>query len=105
MAITYDIDLQQYGLARHVIDRLPPHVLLPRDHPLAAGDRVALESLASERIIIENFPVTLEYFMQIFRNHRQDIGSVQLVPSFEMQRGLVANGWGLVSHASGPRPI
>ncbi|CCV13730.1 LysR family transcriptional regulator [Mesorhizobium sp. STM 4661] len=104
VAITYDIDLQRHGIARHVIDRLSPHVLLSVHHPLAMAERVNLESLVAERVIIENFPVTLDYFVQMFRKRRLDIKSIQLVPSFEMQRGLVANGWGVGLSCVRPEP-
>lgn len=104
VAITYDIDLRKHGIARHVIDRLAPHVLLPEGHPFAAAERIDLESLASERIVIENFPVTLDYFVEMFRKHRLDVPSMQLAPSFEMQRGLVANGWGVGLSCVRPEP-
>src|SRR5690606_30465561 len=89
---------------RHVIDRLAPYVLLPKDHHLAGAEPVDLKSLASERIVIENFPVTLDYFVEMFRKYRLDIASIQLAPSFEMQRGLVANGWGVGLSCVRPEP-
>lgn len=104
VAITYDIDLQRHRIARHVIDRLAPYVLLPKDHHLAGAEPVDLKSLASERIVIENFPVTLDYFVEMFRKYRLDIASIQLAPSFEMQRGLVANGWGVGLSCVRPEP-
>jgi DNA-binding transcriptional LysR family regulator len=48
--------------------------------------------------------VTFDYFLDMFRKHRIDIGSLQLAPSFEMQRGLVANGWGVGLSCVRPRP-
>lgn len=73
-------------------------------HRLAGAGRVGLESLTSERIVIENFPVTFDYFVEMFRKHRLDIRSIQLAPSFEMQRGLVANGWGVGLSCVRPKP-
>lgn len=104
LAITYDIDLHKHGVARRIIDRLLPHALLAQHHPKAAARRIGLADLAGERIIIENFPVTLEYFVGIFRRHGLDPPSIQLAPSFEMQRGLVANGWGVGLSCVRPKP-
>jgi DNA-binding transcriptional LysR family regulator len=95
LAITYDIDLHRHGIARDVIDRLTPHALVSARHPLAAKKRVPLEQLLTERVILEDFPVTLDYFLDMFRKRRLELASVQLAPSFEMQRGLVAQGWGV----------
>lgn len=95
LALTYDIDLRRHGLSRLVLDRLAPHVMLAPDHPLARETEIDITSLAAERIIIEDFPVTLEYFIEIFRRNGRELQSIQRAPSFEMQRGLVANGWGV----------
>lgn len=104
LAVTYDIDLKSHGIARRVIDRLPPHVLLPPHHPLAGRTCVDLKDLVRDRVIIEDFPMTREYFRNLFRKRRAKLNDVQLVPSFEMQRGLVANGWGVGLSCVRPKP-
>lgn len=95
MALTYDIDLKNSGIIADPIDALLPYVMLAKGHPLARLEAVGLEAIRAERIVIEDFPVTLEYFLDIFRRQGFAIGDVQKVSSFEMQRGLVANGWGV----------
>jgi len=104
LAITYDIDLHKHGVARRAIDRLRPYALLAENHPKARARRISLADLAGERLIVEDFPVTLDYFVGIFRKHGLDMPSIQLAPSFEMQRGLVANGWGVGLSCVRPEP-
>jgi DNA-binding transcriptional LysR family regulator len=104
LAITYDIELKSHGIARTVIDRLPPYVLLPRDHPLAMSTQINLRDLSSDRVVIEDFPITREYFENLFRKHGATPRNIQMAPSFEMQRGLVANGWGVGLSCVRPRP-
>jgi DNA-binding transcriptional LysR family regulator len=104
LAITYDIDLHAHGVARRTIDRLSPYALLARRHPKAKARRISLADLAGERIVIEDFPVTLEYFVGIFRRHHLELPSIQLAPSFEMQRGLVASDWGVGLSCVRPKP-
>jgi DNA-binding transcriptional LysR family regulator len=104
LAITYDIDLHKHGVARSTIDHLLPHALLAQDHPLANAKLIALTDLAGERIVLEDFPVTNDYFVGLFKRHGLEGLSIQMVPSFEMQRGLVANGWGVGLSCVRPKP-
>jgi len=103
LALTYDIDLGSTNIEVDPIDTLAPYLMMPRNHALAASDQVDLESLKAERFIIEDFPVTLEYFTGLLRRHRLTMHNVERVSSFEMQRGLVANGWGLGLSCVRPR--
>lgn len=104
LAITYDIDLQRHGLVSQVIDRLEPHVLLAAHHPKATANRIALADLLQERLIIEDFPVTLDFFTEIFGRNGLHPPRIQLAPSFEMQRGLVGSGYGVGLSCVRPEP-
>lgn len=95
IAITYDIDLKPHGIRCNPLDRLSPVAMLPADHSLAGRAEVPLAQLANERLILEEFPRTLSYFLAMFRIRGIEPGNVQLVPSFEIQRGLIASGWGV----------
>lgn len=95
MALTYDIELKTSGISADPIDALVPYVMLASDHKLARLEAVSLDAISAERIVVEDFPVTLEYFLDIFRRRGLAITDIQKVSSFEMQRGLVANGWGV----------
>lgn len=95
IAVTYELGLADHGIAFDEMHRLMPYVMLPKEHRLAARDRVGLPELGAERIVLEDFPVTLDYFLGMFRRQRLDPAEIQKVASFEMQRGLVAGGWGV----------
>jgi DNA-binding transcriptional LysR family regulator len=104
IAITYDIDLKAHGIRCDPLDRLSPIAMLPADHHLARRGKVPLAKLAGERLILEEFPRTQSYFLTMFRIRGIEPGNVQLVPSFEIQRGLIAHGWGVGLSCVRPRP-
>jgi DNA-binding transcriptional LysR family regulator len=104
LAITYDIDLKKHGIACQVIDRLQPHILLAAHHPKATADCITLADLLHEQLIIEDFPVTLDYFIEIFRRNGLHPPRIQSAPSFEMQRGLVGSGYGVGLSCVRPKP-
>ncbi|WP_374306541.1 LysR substrate-binding domain-containing protein [Dongia sp.] len=104
IAITYDIDLKAHGIKCDSLDRLSPIAMLPVEHSLAGRADVPLARLASERLILEDFPRTLSYFLAMFRIRGIEPRNVQLVPSFEIQRGLIASGWGVGLSCVRPRP-
>lgn len=87
IAITYDIDLKAHGIEFDPIDSLAPYVMLSHDHKLVGKQRVDLSEINTERIILEDFPVTLDYFVDMFGKHGLNISDIQRVSSFEMQRG------------------
>jgi DNA-binding transcriptional LysR family regulator len=104
IAITYDIDLKAHGIRSSTLDRLSPYAMLPVSHSLAERAKVPFGGLARDRLILEEFPRSLSYFLTMFRIRGIEPGSVQLVPSFEIQRGLIANGWGVGLSCVRPRP-
>lgn len=95
IAITYNIGLEDHGIVVDPIDTLSPYVMLRAGHHLAGRAAVALADLASEYLVLEDFPVTRDYFLDMFKRGGVEPGQVQNVSSFEMQRGLVARGWGI----------
>lgn len=95
IALTYNIGLEGHGIVVDPIDSLAPYVMLPAGHHLADRAEIGLADLTCERLILEDFPVTRDYFLDMFKRGGIEPGQVQNVPSFEMQRGLVARGWGI----------
>jgi len=95
IAITYNIGLEGHGIVVDPIDSLAPYVMLPAGHRLADRTEIELADLAGERLVLEDFPVTRDYFLDMFRRGGIEPGQVQNVPSFELQRGLVARSWGI----------
>ncbi len=93
-ALLYDL-----GLARRVslepLALLWPHAVLPRGHALARRGSVALADLAREPLVLINLPGSREYFLSLFRGAGVQPRVARETPSYDMVRGLVANGLGV----------
>jgi flavin reductase (DIM6/NTAB) family NADH-FMN oxidoreductase RutF len=79
------------------IDRLAslaPHVLLAANHPLADCDTLPLADLAGEPMVLLDAPLSRDYFTGLFTKAGLVPNIAIRTPSFEMLRGLVANGLG-----------
>ncbi|MFJ1341053.1 LysR substrate-binding domain-containing protein [Pseudomonas caricapapayae] len=101
LALTYDVGLDS-PIEKRVLAQLRPYALLPADHPLALQERVSLVDLANECLILEDIARTREYFLSLFWAHDLQPGSLQLTQTFEMQRGLVAHGYGVALSCTRP---
>jgi DNA-binding transcriptional LysR family regulator len=101
LALSYDLGLPQ-EIDAEVLDELLPHALLPTTHPRAASPSLSLTELAAERLILQDLPLTREYFLSLFwhRGLKPDI--VHTTASFELQRGLVAHGHGVALSCTRP---
>ena len=93
LAVLYERELPG-DIAILAAAELDTYVLLPRDHRLAAQPAIALGDLAAEHLILHDLAPMREYCLALFR----DSGRVPVVgyrtTSFEMVRGMVANGLG-----------
>ncbi|MCP3749514.1 LysR substrate-binding domain-containing protein [Pseudomonas sp. SBB6] len=101
LALTYDVGLDA-PIEKRVLAQLTPYALLPADHPLALQERVSLVDLANECLILEDIARTREYFLSLFWAHDLQPASLQLTQTFEMQRGLVAHGYGVALSCTRP---
>lgn len=101
LALTYGVGLSPNIEAR-VLERLMPYALLPVNHPLAAREQVSLVDLAAECLILEDIARTREYFLSLFWAQDLQPASLQLTQTFEMQRGLVAHGYGVALSCTRP---
>ncbi|MDD2049979.1 LysR substrate-binding domain-containing protein [Pseudomonas putida] len=101
LALTYDVGLDS-PIEKRVLAQLAPYALLPADHPLALQDKVSLVDLAAECLILEDIARTREYFLSLFWAHDLQPAATQLTQTFEMQRGLVAHGYGVALSCTRP---
>lgn len=101
LALTYELGLEEC-IERQVLAALPPYALLPVDHPLACQERVSLQDLARERLILEDIPQTREFFLSLFWALDLHPQQHQYTQTFEMQRGLVAHGLGVALSCTRP---
>lgn len=100
-ALTYDLGLGP-DLEFQELGEVPLHALLPDGHPLGGDATVALADLAAEPLVLLGLPQSREYFLSIFYSHRLEPRIAHETPSFEMVRGLVANGYGCALMHSRP---
>ena len=94
-ALQYGLGLERPGLSTLAVAALPPYVLLPSRHPLAAAASVSLAELARSPLLLINLPQSREYFLSLFR----EAGVTPMVSyefsSLELLRSMVANGHGV----------
>jgi DNA-binding transcriptional LysR family regulator len=93
LALTYNLQLES-DIAFTELVELKPYVLLAADHPLAGRDSISLESLAEERFILLDLPLSDTYFMSLFDNHSLKPKIYARTRHIEVQRALVAQGYG-----------
>lgn len=101
LALTYDLGLDPL-LPRQVLAELAPYALLSKDHRLATQEAVSLHELAQECLILEDIAQTREYFLSLFWTHDLQPRTQQYTQTFEMQRGLVAHGYGVALSCTRP---
>ncbi len=93
VALTYDLQLES-EIAFTPLAELKPYVLLAADHPLAGRASLSLHSLAEDKFILLDLPLSDTYFMSLFTSHRVKPRIYARTRHIEVQRGLVARGYG-----------
>lgn len=101
LALSYELGLPQQT-AVQVLDELRPYAMLPAGHALAAKPALALAEIATETLILQDMPLTREYFMSLFWHQDLKPSQIHTTASFEMQRGLVAHGHGVALSCTRP---
>lgn len=94
LALTYDLGLPE-TVARVSLHELGPHALLPAHHALGGQAAVSLSDLAAYPLIASDQPNSLQHTLDLFRNHHLSPTTSVTTRSFELQRSLVANGFGV----------
>ncbi|MGH6934434.1 MAG: LysR substrate-binding domain-containing protein, partial [Dongiaceae bacterium] len=93
LAVTYDLNLGA-DLNFDPLAEVPLHVILPASHRLAKSPTVSLAELIEEPLVLLALPQSRDYFLSVFYGLRLQPRIAHETPSFEMVRGLVANGHG-----------
>jgi DNA-binding transcriptional LysR family regulator len=102
LAVTYDLNIGA-DLDFEPLAEVPFHVVLPTRHRLARRPAVSLRDLADQPLVLLSLPQSRDYFLSIFYGLGLQPHVAHETPSFEMVRGLVANGHGYsVMHS---RPV
>lgn len=93
LALTYNLQLES-DIAFTELVELKPYVLLAADHPFADKSSIALASLADERFILLDLPLSDTYFMSLFESQKFKPSIYARTRHIEVQRALVAKGYG-----------
>jgi len=101
LALTYDLNLGP-DIAFEPLAEVPLHVLLPSRHRLAHEAALSLGALIEEPLVLLGLPQSRDYFLSIFYGLGLQPRVAYETPSFEMLRGLVANGHGYAVMHSRP---
>jgi len=93
LALTYDLELQS-DIEFTPLAELPPYVMLSSSHPLASRKNLALKEVVELPMILLDLPLSGDYFMGLFRQ----LGLKPVIKArtalSDVQRGLVASGYG-----------
>jgi len=94
LALTYDLGLSA-NIERLPLLNLAPHALLSADHPLARGKSVSLRRLARYPLILTDQALSWQHVLELFQRAGVEVNVYARASSFELQRGMVANGLGV----------
>jgi DNA-binding transcriptional LysR family regulator len=101
LVLTYDLNLGP-DIGFEPLAEVPLHVVLPPRHRLARQDAISLRALIAEPLVLLGLPQSRDYFLSIFYGLGLQPRVAYETPSFEMLRGLVANGHGYALMHSRP---
>ncbi len=90
-ALSYDMQVPA-DLAFLPLLELPPHALLPADHPLASRPAVTAQDLAPHPMVLLDLPYSADYFLSLFTGARPRIA--ERTRDMGVMRAMVANGFG-----------
>ena len=93
LALTYDLQFDSH-ISFTPLAELKPCVLLPADHHLAGKKTIPLTSLAEEKFILLDLPLSDNYLMSLFASQNLKPRVHARTRHIEVQRGLVSKNYG-----------
>ncbi|GAB7529255.1 LysR family transcriptional regulator [Pseudomonas sp. 3A(2025)] len=94
LALTYDLGLPA-NMQCVELCQLTAHALLAADHPLARESHVDMSALSACNLVVTDQIHSRQHVLDLFNAFGLVPASVQPTHSFEFQRSLVANGFGV----------
>lgn len=94
LAITYDLGLNS-NLRTQSLYSLQPRVICSTDHRFSTYDEVSLADLDGENVILLDQPLSAQYVIGLLRASAAVPVVAAQVKGLELQRSLVANGFGV----------
>ncbi|MBT5434665.1 MAG: LysR family transcriptional regulator [Rhodospirillaceae bacterium] len=102
LALTYDLNLAA-DIEFEPVVTVPLYAAVPSDHRLAKRSSVRLAELEGEPLVLLGLPDSRDHFLSIFAEAGIEPAIAYETRSFEMVRGLVANGYGYsILHSRAP---
>ena len=102
LGLSYDLGLPAH-FARILLHELRPHALLPAGHKLADRAEVSLADLAAYPLITTDQPQSWQHMLDLFRSRGLSPVADRATSSFELQRSMVANGFGVAVSYTRPQ--
>jgi DNA-binding transcriptional LysR family regulator len=93
VAVTYDLDIPA-DLRFVALVSLPPHAILPEDHPLARRVAVSPADLAPLPMVLLDLPFSADYFLSLFAQRGLRPRIAERTRDMGLMRAMVANGFG-----------
>ena len=98
LAITYDLGLEG-DIYKQTLYTLQPHVICSKQHGFASRKTIKLSVLHQQKLILLDQPLSAQYVLGLLRAKGARPEVVMRAKSFELQRSLVANDFGIaLSH-------
>jgi DNA-binding transcriptional LysR family regulator len=94
LSLTYDIDTDS-TMEITVLKEVQPHALLAASHALADRPAISLAELAGFPLVLSDQAASWQHIIELFRLHGLAPTVYAKTRTFEMQRSLVANGFGV----------
>ncbi len=94
LALTYDLDTDSTTDIT-VLKEVEPHALLAASHTLADRPAISLAELAGFPLVLSDQAASWQHIIELFRLHGLAPTVYARTRTFEMQRSLVANGFGV----------
>ncbi|GLQ07372.1 LysR family transcriptional regulator [Sneathiella chinensis] len=102
VGISYDEADISAGLKTRTLAVVPPHLVLPEGHPLAAKARISLADLVDQPMILLDLPSSRQYYTSLFESAGFEPNFVYKSGNYEMIRSMVGAGLGLALLQSKP---
>lgn len=93
LALTYNL-LIDSDIGFTPLAELKPYVLLAANHRFADRESISLACLEQEKFILLDLPLSNSYFMSLFDSHKLKPSIYARTRHIEVQRALVAKGYG-----------
>ena len=102
MALSYGLGLGP-SVERIVLMEQLPCAIVAADHPLGRRKTVSLSQLARYPLVLADEPLSREHIVALFSAAGVEIAATLQAGTFELLRGLVANGHGVAVVYSRPK--